>query len=121
MILVILGASLEGSVHVLEAWLFCFPRFQEKAREGGQFVGLGQREGKMSSVWAGGSWWGQGESWCGVGLGASFWCAGSQKEEQLCVTSCLILSKLFFLSEPPVSLSANGGANFYRGVVVKIK
>lgn len=55
------------------------------------------------------------------GAGGKFLVCRFPEEEQLCVTSCLILSKLFFLSEPPVSLSANGGANFYRGVVVKIK
>lgn len=32
-----------------------------------------------------------------------------------------LLDKLFFLSEPPVLHSANGGANFYRGLVVRIK
>lgn len=42
-------------------------------------------------------------------------------EEQLCITSCLALSKPFFLFEPAVSFFANGGANFYHEVVARIK
>lgn len=100
---------------------FCFPGLQERDRDGGQFVGPGQAERKVSSLWAGGPRWGQGERWDGGGAGGKFLVCRFPEEEQLCVTSCLILSKLFFFSEPPVSFSANGGANFYRGVVVRIK
>lgn len=57
-----------------------------RGREGGQFVGWQVMVAQLGSLSRMG--------W------ASFWSAGSE-EEQLCVTSCLALSKPFFLSEPP--------------------
>lgn len=55
-----------------------------------------------------------GEFGLGWGRGEVLVCRFPE-EEQLCVTGCLAWSKPFFLSEPPVSFSANGGANFCYG------
>lgn len=96
MILDILRASLEELVHRVGAWMFLLPKLPGE----GQLVSVGQGEGKVVSLWAGKSWW---RSWgaCHGWGGLQFLVCRFSEEEQLCVTSCLALSKPFFLSEPP--------------------
>lgn len=117
MILVILGTGLKELVHEVGAWMFCFTSFQERGTmmvsepgpRGGEdvwFVGWRVVVGQLESL-------AQGR--------VRFLVCRFFEEEQLFVTSCWALSKPFFLSEPPVSFSANGGANFYHEVVVRIK
>ena len=78
----------------------------------------------MFRLWAGTWWWPRQLESPGRGRGGSrgkFLARRFPEEQQLCVSSCWAVGKPFFLSEPPVSFSANGGANFYCGEVVRIK
>ena len=116
MLLVILGASLDELVHgVGGGMLHKLPvGWWARARGKGRCSVCGLERGGGHGSWrvrAGG----------GVGVGESFWPAGSQKSNSCVLSSCWALGKPFFLSEPPVSFSANGGANFYCGEVVRIK
>lgn len=104
-------------MHVLGTWMFLLPRPSGAGQRWWSVCGPGasRKEDEQFVGWR--AMVGAGEA-----LGPGGGCAGGKflvcrfpEEEQLCVTSCLILSKLFFFSEPPVSFSANGGANFYHG------
>lgn len=117
MLPVVLGASLDELVHGVGGG-------GHASQPSSRLVGSGPGEGKMFRLWAGAQWWLQQLESPGRGRGSSrgtFLARGFREEQQLCVSSCWALGKPFFLSEPPVSFSANGGANFYCGKVVRIK
>lgn len=97
------------------ACMFLLHRLPEKGGDCSKFVGPGRGEERMVSPWVGGSWW------CSGWGGMKFLVCRVPEEAQLCVTSYLALSKLLFLLEPPVSFSANGGADCCCGEVVRIK
>lgn len=112
------GGQSEELVRGVGAWMFLLHQLPAE-RPRWWSVSLGQEEGKRGSLWAEGSQVGRLESWTQWGR-VTFLVLGFP-EKQLLGTSCLALSKPFFLSEPAVSFLANGGANFYHEVVARIK
>lgn len=98
MILDILRASLEELVHRVGAWMFLLHKLPgdsepgARGREGGQLVGWQVMVAQLGSLSRMGR---------ATVSGLQVLVCRFLEEEQLCVTSCLALSKPFFPSEPP--------------------